>query len=174
MRYKDWIRKGGPVEVKPRKYIWGLFYYRKIPVALRDLPVSYWMQLKDIVFEIRYAPYILSIYLDVTPKQVIMMNAGVVVAIYNHVKIQVEKCNRTWLNIHEILLHLDDGVDKEHWKGLDNIQSIYDLAGGNILKADEIEKESFAKVVNWMRVKLAYVRSEQNAYLKEKAKLRKS
>ena len=157
----------------PRKYVWGFFYYRRVPLTLREMPVSYWMQLKDVVFDIKYAPYIIGLFLDLNPGHIARMKPGVVVGLYNHVKIQVEKCNRIWVHIHEILLHLDDGVDKSHWEGLQDIQTIYDLAGGDILKADQIEKQTFATVVNWMRVKLAYIRSEQNHVIKERPKLKK-
>jgi hypothetical protein len=173
MRYSTWIRKGGPVAITPRKKVWGFFYYRSVPLMLREMPVTYWMQLKDVVFEIKYAPYIIGIFLNLNPAKVARMKAGVVVGLYNHVKSQVEKCNRIWLHIHETLLPIDDGIDKMHWEGLQDVQLIYDLAGGDILKAEEIEKQTFATVVNWMRVKLAYIRSEQNQIIKERAKLKK-
>ena len=173
MRYSQWIKKGGPVAITPKQKVWGFFFYRKVPVNLREMPISYWMQLKDVVFDINYAPYIIGLFLDISPVKVARMQAGVVVALYNHVNSQVQKCNKIWAHIHEMLIPMDDGIDKTHWEGLQDIQVIYDLAGGDILKADQIEKQTFATVVNWMRVKLAYIRSEQNQVIKERAKLKK-
>ncbi|TVR40869.1 MAG: hypothetical protein EA392_02960 [Cryomorphaceae bacterium] len=127
--------------------------------------------MKDYKIDMRSACYVLNTFMGLTPRQVMNMNAGRVVAIINHVKSQVEKCNRYWDKAHEVLLQINDGVDRSHWHGLDKLALIHELAGGDILKAEQVENITFATVLNWKKISLAQIRDEQNKYMKEKSKI---
>lgn len=170
MKFKKWIRTRHKIPVTPAKKVWGLFFYKRVPVRMVDLPVSVWMRLQNVVFDITAAPYILSVYLGINPGQVEQMQAGRVIALFNHIKKQTEKCNTIWINTQSILLQIPDKIDRSHWEGKELIRTIYDLAKGDVLKSDEIENITFSKFINWMTVEFCYIRDEQNLYMKNKKK----
>ena len=64
------------------------------------------------------------------------------------------------------------GVDTSHFEDLDAMQMIYDLAVGDILKGQQIETLTFAQVMNWQKVVNAYIRVDQDRYIKDRAKIR--
>jgi hypothetical protein len=138
-----------------------------------DMKIEYWLKLRNVDFDIHYAPYILSVFLDIPAWRVLQMKAGIVIAIYNHIKHQVEKCNKIFDNVQSILLNIDEGVNKEYFEGIEAPTMIYDLAGGDIVKGEQIEKLTFAHVMTWLKVTNAYIRVEQDRYMKNKMKLPK-
>ena len=143
---------------------------KTVPVRMIDLPIEIWLKLRNVVFDIHYAPFILGTYLNIPQSHIFFMDAGRVIALYNHVKHQTEKCNRIFENVQSVLLHIDDGIDQSHFEGLDAVQMIYDLSGGDILKGSDVEKLTFAHVMTWLKVSYAYLRTDQNRYMKEKMK----
>ena len=172
MNYRKWIRHRKEIEIIPTKWVWGLWFFRRVPVRMIGQPISTWLKLRNVVFDINYAPYILSVYLDIPQRSVFFMPAGRVIALYNHIHHQTKKCNRIFENIQSVLLQLDLGVDISHFEGLDAMQMIYDFAGGDILKGQQIENLTFAQVMNWQKVVNAYIRVDQDRYVKDKAKIR--
>ena len=172
MNYRKWIRHRKEIEIIPTKWVWGLWFFRRVPVRMIGQPISTWLKLRNVVFDINYAPYILSVYLDIPQRSVFFMPAGRVIALYNHIHHQTKKCNRIFENIQSVLLNIDTGTDVSYFGGLDAMQMIYDLAGGNILKGQQIENLTFAQVAMWQKITNAYIRIDQDRYLKDKAKLR--
>ena len=172
MNYRKWIRHRKEIEIIPTKWVWGAWYAKRVPVRMIDLPVAVWLKLRNVVFDIHYAPFILSVYLDIPQGHIPLMQAGRVIALYNHIKHQTEKCNQIFEKIQSVLLNIDTGTDVSHFEGLDAMQMIYDLAGGNILRGQQIETLTFAQVAMWQKITNAYIRIDQDRYLKDKAKLK--
>ena len=168
MRYYKWVIKKQRIKAKPTWYVWGLWFYRKVPVYLDQMPVKIWMQLKDVKFDIDFAPYILGVYLNLPPEKIYTMKAKRVIALYRHIRAEVNRCNQLYENAMSILLDIPDGVDKSHFEGIADLLMIYDLADKDILKAEKVENIKYALVLNWTRVKNAIIRYEQNRYLKTK------
>lgn len=140
-----------------------------------DQPLSVWLQLKNIPIEPRTAIPVLRVFMGLRKWQVMTMRAGRVIALLNHVKAQVDRCNEIWKNIHGVLLEISDGLDRSHWSYLGDINLIYELSQGDILRSDAIEKKiTFAKAVNWKKIELAKIRDDQNRYMKEKQKAKKT
>ena len=170
MTYYQWYyhNRHKAIEIKPTTRVW----LRPVPVRMIDLPVSVWLRLKNMPIEPKTAVQVLSIFMGAKRWQVMTMDAGRVIALLNHVKAQVEKCNNIWKNIHGVLLEINDGLNRSHWEGLHDLAIIHDLAQGDILKAEAVEKMTFATVVNWKKIQLAQIRDEQNKYVKQKNELK--
>ena len=72
MNYRKWIRHRKEIEIIPTKWVWGLWFFRRVPVRMIGQPISTWLKLRNVVFDINYAPYILSVYLDIPQRSVFL------------------------------------------------------------------------------------------------------
>ena len=171
MRFEKWLIDRRKIKIVPTTHYWQGLKRKAVPVSLSDMPIVYWLLLKDVVFDINYAPYIVSTYLDITPERVMAMKAGRVIALFNHIKHQVKKCNSIYEWVQEDLLNISaDNIDNSHFDNLHNLALLFDLMGNGNRTMKEAEQLSFTEQMNYLKIKNAYIRSEQNRYLKSKNK----
>ncbi len=169
MKYKHWIHTRKPVRIIPTKWYFSP-WPKRVPVQLEQMPVVFWLLLKDVVWNINYAPYIVSTYLDINPAIVVEMNAGRVIALFNHIRSQVEKCNKSYEWAMMDLLPIGSDVDNSHFQGIENLAIIYDLMSYGNKTLKEAEQITFSEAISYLKIKNAYIRSDQNRYLKNKTK----
>jgi hypothetical protein len=164
MTLKEYRLTRKPVQIKRTKRI----FFKKVQILLQDMPIRYFLQL-DSVIDVPDTEHVaIGIFMDIDPSRIDRLPADRMIAVYNHVKAQVEKCRKLFLETKRHLLDIDDGVDKSHFEDIGIMLLIYEVAGGDIFKMGDVEKLTFSRIVNWLNVKNAYIRLEQNRYLKFK------
>lgn len=165
MNLKEYRLLRQPVTPKKTKRI----LFKKVPIMLQDMPIRYFLQL-DSVIDFKDMEHVcIGIFMDMNPALIDLLPANRMLAVYNHVKYQTEKCRKLFIETKSRLLDIDDGIDKSHFEDLGVLPLIYELAGGDISKMDSVENVKFSRVVNWLLVKNSYIRLEQNRYLKYKS-----